>query len=418
MKKIVAVIGTLDTRGEEIQYLRDRIEELGHIAKVIDIGVLGPVPFAPFVMREDVAQASGTTIKDIIALNHEGKAMSTMARGAGAIIKDWYLRGELDGAVAAGGSMTTSTALEVMAVLPMGVPKLIISTIAFSPLIKPEWVCPDLSMTLWPAGLYGLNYISRSVLDRAAGAISGAAETFLKQERKKKVVGITSLGTSQLTYIKRLKPALEARGYDVAVFHTVGMGGKAFEQAITDGLIDVALDLSLVELLDQICGGATASSSGESRLEAAGKKGIPQIVAAGAISNFFWFSGTPLPTKFAGRKHYRHNQLLLIVVAGTEEKMRLGELVAMKLNKAIGPVSVLIPMLGSIEGDRNTRSPFHDPMGGETFSNGLKNKLKSEIETIRVNAHINDDLFSDSVLKVFDEMMIRTEPDNDGGFRI
>jgi uncharacterized protein (UPF0261 family) len=403
--KNIAVVGTLDTRGDAIKYLRDRIAERGHTARVIDIGVLGGVPFTPSVTRDEVAHAAETTINDIIALNHEGRAMSAMGHGASAILKQLYLKGELDGAVAAGGSMTTSTALEIMAALPMGVPKLIVSTIAFSPLVKPEWVCPDLAMILWPAGLYGLNSISCSVLDRAAGAIAGAAESFVRQAERKKVVGITSLGTTQLTYVKRLKPALEERGYDVAAFHSVGMGGKAFEQAIDDGLIDVALDLSLVELLDEICGGATATSSGEHRLEAAGRKGIPQIVAAGAISNFFWFSGVPLPPEFADRKHYRHNQLLLIVVAGGKEKARLGELVAEKLNKATGPTAVIVPMIGSIEGDRNPKSPFHDPKGGEAFSGALRSKLKPGVKVIELNAHINDLAFCENVLKLFDEMV-------------
>jgi len=404
MGKKIAVIGTLDTRGAEIEYLRDRIQERGHVATVIDIGVLGNVPFAPSFTRDAVAEAAGTSIKEIIALNHEGRALSAMARGASVIVRNLYHDEELDGAVAAGGSMTTSTALEIMAALPMGVPKLIVSTIAFSPLVKPDWVCADLAMMLWPAGLYGLNSISCSVLDRAAGAIAGAAESFVRQTHRKKTVGITSMGTSQLKYVTTLKPALEQRGYDVAVFHCVGMGGKAFEQAINDGLIDFAMDLALVELMDQVCGGATATSIGEERMETAGRKGIPQIVGAGAISNFFWFSGVPLPPQFKDRKHYRHNQLLTIVVAGTEEKTRLGELVAGKLNKATGPTTVVVPLVGSIEGDRNPKSPFHDPRGGEAFYQALKGKLRADIQVITLSAHVNDQDFSDTVLSLFDDM--------------
>ena len=404
MGKSIAVIGTLDTRGEEVKYLRDRIRERGHDPRVIDIGVLGPVPFPPEITRDAVAQAAGTTIKDIIALNHEGRAMSAMARGASVIVRKLYDEGRLDGAIAAGGSMTTSTALEIMAVLPLGVPKLIISTIAFSPLIKPQSVCADLAMMLWPAGLYGLNSISCSVLDRAAGAVAGAAESFVRHTVRKKTVGITSMGTSQLSYVTRLKPALEQRGYEVAVFHCVGMGGKCFEQAINDGLIDFAMDLALVELMDTVCGGATATSTGGRRIEAACKKGIPQIVAAGAISNFFWFSGVPLPPQFQDRKHYRHNQLLTIVVAGTEEKAKLGELVAEKLNTATGPTAVVVPLVGSIEGDRNPKSPFHDPKGGETFYRALKSKIKPEIKVMELSAHVNDTLFSDTVLELFDQM--------------
>lgn len=403
MSKTIIVIGTLDTRGNEIKYLRDRIIERGHLARVIDVGVLGEAPFEPAITRDEVARAAETTIDGIIALGHEGRAMSAMAQGASAIVGDLYEKDEVDGVIAAGGSMGTYLALEVMKALPLGLPKLIVSTIAFSPLIRPDNVCADLSMMLWPAGLYGLNNISKGVLSSAAGSISGAAEVFIKQKKRKKTVGITSLGTSQLKYVETLKPALEQRGYEVAVFHTVGMGGLAFEQAITDGLIDVALDLSLVELVDHIRGGVT--TSGKYRLEAAGEKGIPQIVGGGAIGHFFWSSEKPLPPQLQDRKHHRHNQLLTIVAGKTEDKVEVGKLVADKLNRAKGPTAVVIPLVGWIEGDRHPKSPFHDPEGGRAFSQALKSKLKPEVEVIEIDAHINDPLFSETILRLFDEIV-------------
>jgi uncharacterized protein (UPF0261 family) len=403
-KRIIIVIGTLDTRGEEIGYLSEKIAEKGHESKVMDVGVLGDIPFKPAISRDQVAQAAGTTIKEIIALHHEGRAMTAMAEGASKIIHDFLEKGEVDGVIAAGGSMSTSLALDAMRSLPMGLPKMIVSTIAFSPLVTPESVPADLSMMLWPAGLYGLNEISRKVLSTAAGAIAGAAENFTKgEEKRKRTVGITSLGTSQLKFVETLKPALEERGYDVAIFHTVGMGGRAYEKAITDGLVDVALDLSLVELVDQVVGGAT--TSGSIRLQSAGKRGIPQIVGAAGISNFFWFSGKPLPPALADRKHHRHNQLLTIVTAETEEKEKVGELVAERLNNASGPAAVVIPLVGSIEGDRHPKSPFHDPEGGRAFAEGLKSKLKPEIEVIELDAHANDPAFSETILKIFDQVM-------------
>ena len=329
--------------------------------------------------------------------------MSAMAQGASAIVGDLYEKDEVDGVIAAGGSMGTYLALEVMKALPLGLPKLIVSTIAFSPLVAPEAVCADLSMMLWPAGLYGLNSISKGVLDMAAGSISGAAEAFIKRKQRKKMVGITSLGTSQLKYVEMLKPALEQRGFEVAVFHTIGMGGMAFEQAITNGLIDVALDLSLVELVDHVRGGVT--TCGKYRLEAAGEKGIPQIVGAGAIGHFFWPSGKPLPPHLKDRKHHRHNQLLTIVAGKTEDKVEVGALVAQKLNKTKGPTAVIIPLVGWIEGDRHPKSPFHDPEGGRAFSQALKGKIKPEVRVIEVDAHINDPLFSETILRVFDKLV-------------
>ena len=403
MKKIV-VIGTLDTRGEEIRYLADRIEENGFDALVMDVGVLGAVPFEPFITRDSVARAAGTSIADIIALGHEGKAMSAMAAGCSKILGGLYEQGQLQGVIAAGGSMSTSLALEAMQALPMGLPKLVLSTIAFSSLISPELVCADLAMMLWPGGLYGLNTISRRVLDSAAGSITGSTAAYMRQkEATRKVVGITSLGTSQMKFVETLKPALEQRGYEVAVFHTVGMGGKAFEEAVSAGLIDVALDLSLVELVDFVNGGATAS--GKDRLKAAARKGIPQIVAAGGIGHFLWFSGKPLPPKFQNRKHHRHNQLLTIVVAEKNDKKKVGKLVAERLNQASGPTAVIIPMKGWIEGDRHPKSPFHDEEGGKALSRALKDRLNPGISVIELDSHINDPIFCDAVLELFDQLI-------------
>lgn len=401
-RKII-VIGTLDTRGEEIRYLADRIEDNGFEPLIMDVGVLGSVPFQPFMTRDSVARAAGTSIQEIIALRHEGKAMSAMASGCGKILADLHEQGQVQGIIAAGGSMSTSLALEAMQVLPMGLPKLILSTIAFSPLISPESVCADLAMMLWPGGLYGLNTISRRVLDSAAGSISGSAEAYMRQKKTtRKVVGITSLGTSQLKFVETLKPALEQRGYEVAVFHTTGMGGKAFEEAVSAGLVDVALDLSLVELVDYVNGGAT--TSGKVRLKAASEKGIPQIVGAGAIGHFFWFSGKPLPPAFKDRKHHRHNQLLTIVVADKEDKTKVGELVAERLNRAKGPTAVVVPMTGWIEGDRHPKSPFHDAKGGAAFLEALKIHLNPQIRVIALDGHVNDPVFCDTVLKLFDEI--------------
>lgn len=404
VRKTIVVLGTLDTRGDAVGYLKDRIESRGHVPRVMDVGVLGDVPFEPDFGRHMVAEAAGTSIEAIVALRHEGRAMSAMAEGAGKILRSLHEEGGVQGVIAAGGSMSTSLALEAIESLPLGLPKLILSTIAFSPLIPPDRVRYDLIMMQWPAGLYGLNRFSRAALDCAAGCISGAAEGFEGpgQRSLKKVVGVTSLGTSQLKYVETLKPELEKRGYEVAVFHSLGMGGKAFEEAVREGLIDVALDLSLVELMDQIKGGATAGSG--PRLEAACERGIPLIVGAGAIGHFFWFSGEPLPPELADRKHHRHNQLLTIVVADTEDKRALGRVLAGKLKQARGPTAVVIPMTGWIEGDRHPRSPFHDPEGGRAFADALKAGLPSDIPVVELDGHINDPPFCKTILDLFDRM--------------
>ena len=405
MTKPIAIIATLDTKGEEVGYLRRLIEDRGHQTITIDIGVLGEPPLEPTISRHQVVQAGGRTLEEIIAFNHEAKAMGVMAEGASKIVEELYSSGRLSGVLAVGGSMGTSVALRVMKVLPLGIPKLIVSTIAFSPAVTPDEVNADLMMMQWAAGLWGLNSISQTVLERAAGAISGAAETYHGKEAvKKKLVGITSLGSSQLRYVHWLKPALEERGYEVVVFHATGMGGRGFEQAITEGAIDIALDLSLAELVNQVCGGV--GSAGQHRLEAAGKRGIPQIVGVAPATFFWWVSGSPLPRMLKIRPRHRHNGLT-VVAANKQEMIRAGELIAEKLNMATGPTAVVIPKrLGVMEVDGKVHaSPFSDPEGGEALLQAFKRNIKPTIKVVDVDAHINDKAFADKVLALFDEMV-------------
>jgi uncharacterized protein (UPF0261 family) len=404
MTKAIAIIATLDTKGEEVGYLKHLIEARGHQTITIDIGVLGGPPFEPTISRHQVVQAGGRTLKEIIAFNHEAKAMGVMAEGASEIVRQLYSSGKLSGLLAVGGSMGTSVALRVMKVLPLGIPKLLVSTIAFSPAVTADEVNADLMMMQWAAGLWGLNSISRMVFEQAARAISGAAEAYQKKEVvKKKLVGITSLGSSQLKYVQWLKPALEARGYEVAVFHATGMGGRGFEQAIAEGTIDIALDLALSELVNQVCGGV--GSAGEHRLEAASRRGIPQIVAVAPATFFWWATRSPLPPKLKNRPRHRHNGLT-VVAASKWEMAKAGKLIAEKLNIATGPTVVVIPLKrGVMEVDGKVyASPFADPEGSEALLRAFKRNIKPEMRIVELDVHINDKAFADEVLALFDEI--------------
>jgi uncharacterized protein (UPF0261 family) len=404
MTKSIAIIATLDTKGEEVAYLKHLIEELGYQTITIDIGVLGEPPFEATIGRHQVVQAGGRTLEEIIVFNHEAKAMGVMAEGASKIVKQLYSGGKLSGVLAVGGSVGTSVALKVMKVLPLGIPKLIVSTIAFSHAVTPDEVNADLMMMQWAAGLWGLNSISRMVFEQAAGAISGAAEAYQKKKvTKKKLVGLTSLGSSQLRYVHWLKPALEERGYEVAVFHATGMGGRGFEQAIAEGTIDVALDLALSELINEVCGGV--GSAGEHRLEAAGRRGIPQIVAVAPATFFWWATGSPLPSKLKKRPRHRHNGLT-VVAASKQEMAKAGRLIAEKLNMATVPAVVVIPLKrGVMEANGKVHaSPFNDPEGGEALFRVFKRNIKPETKVIEIDAHINDKAFADKVLALFDEI--------------
>ena len=238
----------------------------------MDVGVGTGGSLAAAVSNADVAAAAGTTLAAVAASGDENVAMTRMAEGAAAIARNLFSEGRIDGMLALGGTMGTDLALDVASVLPLGMPKFIVSTVAYSHLIPPERIPPDLMMILWAGGLYGLNELCRSSLAQAAGAVVGACRAALPPLAKRPLIGMTSLGKSCLRYMEDLLPALEARGYDVAVFHTTGMGGRAFEALAAEGRFAAVMDFSLQELANHI--GGSIVSAGADRLEGAGKRGF------------------------------------------------------------------------------------------------------------------------------------------------
>jgi uncharacterized protein (UPF0261 family) len=423
MSGMIAIIGTLDTKGDQVEYLKTVIEENGHKTCVIDVGVVGEPLIRPDVSHGQVAEACGLTLDEIVAINDPNAAMLKMAEGASEVLKDLLSRHELDGVVALGGSMGTALSLQVIKVLPLGIPKLIITTVAHSAAITPDLVGgQDLMIIPWVAGLWGLNRLAKTSLEAAAGAISGAVETRIRKARSpQKVLGVTSLGGSVITYMEQRKPALEARGYEVAVFHMTGMSGRVFEKAITDGLIEASLDLSVgVELINQVAGGVC--TAGENRLEAAGKMGIPQIVSPGVLECIHWGKDRPLPAEYSDRPQHHHNELLLIVATSVPEISAVGQLMAKKLNMSTGPTAVVIPMGGigalpapksdvKISEAQQARFAFRKalseitPDGLKAFRDALLKNIKPEIEVITLDVGINDPLYTQTVLELFDEMI-------------
>ncbi|MFX0199806.1 MAG: Tm-1-like ATP-binding domain-containing protein [Candidatus Hodarchaeota archaeon] len=412
MPKSIAIIGMLDTKGEQIEYLKQRIEGRGHKAIVIDVGVVGGVPFKPTISRERVAVASGLRLQGIIALNDKKAGMEKMAEGACEILKELYARDELDGVVAMGGTMGTALAVVVMKVVPLFVPKLILTTIAYSPVITPDIVGgDDLMMLPWVGGLSGLNSLSRRVLETAAGAISGAAEEFGKKQavEMRKVVGASGSGFA--AFYNQLRPALAERGYELAVFHFTGMNTRILERAITDGLICASLDLYVgPELLDEILGGCY--SAGEHRLEAAGKMGIPQIVAAGAIASR-WSVNKPVPAEYAGRANPPYNILHSTMTSVPEEYAAVAKLMAEKLNKAIGPTAMIIGMAKAghvISKGVKGMEVFAETRikGMEAFREAFMKDIDPKVKVVVLeDGSPSDPRLVNTILTLFDEVMPR-----------
>jgi uncharacterized protein (UPF0261 family) len=396
----ILIVGTADTKADELLYLKKCVERAGGEGRIMDVGVLGIPAFDPEYSKFDVAIAAGTTNEEIIALGDENRAMTKQAEGASNLALTLQSKGEIDGMLAIGGTLATDLSLDVALALPLGFPKCIASTVAFSPLLPPQRIAPDVMMVLWAGGLFGLNAICKSVLSQAAGAIVGAC--MAREVKSLPVVGVTSLGSSSLRYMLKLKPALEQRGFEVAAFHTTGMGGRALEVLAAEGALAAVLDFSLVEVSNHENGSVV--SAGEDRMEAAALAGLPLIVAPGGVSLMDFQSWSPPEQKINGREILTHNRLIACVQLTVEEKVQAARTIAAKMGKATGPCAFIMPLHGLDEWDREG-GPFNDPVGLSAFYGTLREELHDNVELIEVEAHINDDLFVETALKIFDHWL-------------
>jgi uncharacterized protein (UPF0261 family) len=394
----VLLIGTADTKSAELLFMRECIEAGGGRVAVMDVGVLDGAPFVPEITNAEVAAAAGRSVAEVAASGDENSAMTLMARGAAKLAARWHAEGRIDGLLALGGTMGTDLALEVAQALPLGVPKVVVSTIAYSHLLPPERIPPDLIMVLWAGGLYGLNSLCRSALSQAAGAVLGACRQARAPAFERPLVGMTSLGSSALTYMKTLKPALEARGYEVAVFHTTGMGGRAFEALAAEGRFCAVMDFSLQELANQL--GGSCVTAGPDRLLGAGRAGTPQIVAPGAIDMLDFPAWQPTPRGLEGRPAHTHNRLLASALSAPEFRRGVATEIASRLARAEGATCVLLPLHG-IEGWDRPGEPLHDPEGLAAFTAALRDSVGAT-RMIELDAHINDAAFCEAALRVFD----------------
>jgi uncharacterized protein (UPF0261 family) len=388
--KTIALIGTFDTKGEEFSFLRSCIESAGLRAMTIDVGVLGSSPFVADISPAEVVAAAK---EDLAALQRErdrGRSVTVMALGATAILLRLHAQGAIHGVAALGGSAGTTIATAAMRALPFGFPKLMVSTLAAGD-TKPYVGIKDICMMPSVLDISGLNYVSRRILSNAAAAICGmvaAGPPTISNHRPAIAATMFGVTTPCVTAARRI---LEHRGYDVLVFHATGIGGQAMEQLIEDGAIQAALDLTTTELADELVGGVM--SAGPGRLEAAGRKGIPQLVCPGAIDMVNFGPAETVPIKFRSRKLYVHNPAVTLMRTTSEECAAIGRTTAIRLNRATGPVTVLIPLQGVSAIDK-LGGPFYSPEALNSYRSALKATLNSAIELVEFDAHINDDTFA------------------------
>ncbi len=404
MKKTILVIGTFDTKNDELVYLIDKIKEQGGDVLTMDVSVLGDTNQTIDITKHDVLTPVGETIDDIIALGEECEAFKKMSAGAAATTLRLYREGKFDGMIALGGTMGTDLALDCAQVLPIGVPKHIVSTIAGSPLIAAERMAPDMQFTLWAGGLYGLNPLCKSSLSQAAGAVLGATRAVEPPTFDRPIIGITSLGSSCLKYMKHLYPALTKRGYDVAVFHTTGMGGMAFERLASENAFTCVMDFSLQELVNVVHGSLV--NAGRDRLTGAGHACVPQMVAPGASDILDMAGWQAIPARFKDRLFHQHNRLIKSVKFNAEERSELAKIIVDRLAKAKGPTQYFLPEHGLEEWDR-PGEPAHDPDGLQAFLAATEASACGRVSTRLLDCHINDEAFCEAVLGQLDAWVAR-----------
>ena len=395
----VLIVGTVDTKSDEIGFMRDQVRAAGGQALVMDVGVLANGAVTPDVRNTEVAAAAGCTLQQVMASGDENSAMHLMAQGASALAVKLHTEGRIDGLLVLGGTMGTDLALDVASALPLGVPKVVLSTVSFSPLLPPDRLPPDLTMVLWAGGLYGLNSLCRSALAQAAGAAVGACRVAHAPRFDRPVIGMTSLGSSALKYMVHLKPALEQRGYELAVFHTTGMGGRAFESLAAQGRFACVMDFSLQELVNHL--GRSIVSAGADRLCGAGRAGVPQIVAPGATDMVDYPAWGEIPARFAGRPAHAHNRLIASVTIDPPMRREVAHAVMQRLRAATGPTALLLPLAGIEEWDREGQ-PLHDPQGLAAFMDEIRTLDAGAVQVQALPAHINDAAFAQAALAVLD----------------
>jgi uncharacterized protein (UPF0261 family) len=395
----ILLIGTGDTKADELLFMQERIREAGGDPVIMDISVLGDPPYEAHHNKHAVAAVAETAISAVMASGDENSSMTLMARGASRLSRQLCEDGKIDAMIAIGGTMGTDLALDVAQALPLGFPKLIVSTIAFSHLIAPERIAADLMMILWAGGLYGLNGTCRAVLSQACGAIVGASRSAMRPRPERPIVAMTSLGKSCLTYRIELKPQLEARGYEVVVFHTTGMGGRAMESIAAQRGFAAVLDLSLQEVANQLMGSVV--NSGADRLTNAGLHGIPQIVAPGAVDMVDFPAWLPVPAELADRPFHAHNRLLASATSQAGDRRRIARAIAEKIADAKAPIAFVLPHGGIQQWDR-AGEPLHDPDGLHALVDELRTAVRAPVELHEIKDHINDRGFTDKVLAIFD----------------
>ena len=398
--KTVAIVGTFDTKGRELQFIRECIEEQGLSTLSINTGVFDPV-VKPDISSDQIASAVGEDMKAIVARRDRATATDVLSRGAKVLIPQLYAQGKFDGIISIGGSGGTSLATPAMQALPLGVPKVMVSTMASGD-TSPYVGTSDIVMMPSVVDVEGLNDVSKVIFSNAANAIAGMVENRKEIENDgKPLLAATMFGVTT-PCIKAAKAYLEEQGYEVLVFHATGTGGKCMESLIDQGFIKGVLDLTTTEWCDQVVGGVL--NAGPDRLTAAGRKGIPQVVSTGALDMVNFGPMDTVPSRFKDRNLYKHNPTVTLMRTTSEELRQIGHEMAVRMNQAKGKTALMLPLKGvsaiDVEG-----GPFYDPEADQALFNTLKSETGDNVEIIEMDTDINDPEFAVAAAKKLISML-------------
>lgn len=394
------LIATLDTKGQEAAFLQARLRDLGVAVRVIDVGTLGQPAFVPDVDRREIFAAAGTAWEQIAARHERGAAVASAARGVTEWIRRAHERGMVAGVLGIGGSAGTTIATSAMRALPLGVPKVMVSTLA-SGAVRPYVGDKDIVMINSIVDLAGINRISRVILSNAAAAIAGMlAHPPALQDEDRPIVVATMFGVTT-PCVQEARRILENAGYEVLVFHATGNGGQAMESLIREGLVAGVLDITTTELADELVGGVL--SAGPDRLTAAAACGVPQVVSVGALDMVNFGPPDTVPERFRGRKFHQHNPTVTLMRTTVEENTRLGEEIGRKVAASRGPAAILFPLRGVSAIDREGQ-PFDDPPARQALWQALQAHCGG-VPCQAIDCHINDPEFAQTAAATLLQLM-------------
>lgn len=400
--KTIAIIGTFDTKGTEFEFIKKLVREQGFDTLCIHAGAFEPL-FAPDVSNAEVAASVGVSMEEISSKRDRAFATDVMSRGAEKLIPELYAQGRFDGIISVGGSGGTSMATPAMRALPIGVPKVMVSTMA-SGNVSQYVGTSDVVMFPSVVDAEGLNAISMEIFSNAVNAVVGMVKNKkpLAHENKP-IIAATMFGVTT-PCIKTAKAYLEEQGYEVLVFHATGTGGRTMETLINAGFIKGVLDITTTEWCDELFGGVL--NAGSHRLEAAGACGVPQVVSVGALDMVNFGPLDTVPEQYRGRNLYKHNPTVTLMRTTKEENIRLGEVIAEKLNAAKSPTALMLPLRGvsAIDGEGQ---PFNDPEADKALFDTLRANIGSNVELIELDSNVNDDAFALAAAKKLLELMSR-----------